>query len=397
MHPHSDELKVKRAKVYISIGENSKALRLLESLTHNKDYEATLLRIEALTRLDRDKEALQIAKNLASTEQDDLDNICLDIAFIYISQLNFETALFFLKSGDKYFAKNVDLLFELAFCYEQMLYTDKAVETYHRIIDIDPYTSEAWFNIGQIHFNNQKFVEALEAYEFALTINPEDSLTCLQKAHSLFQIEKYSDAVETYQEYVSITEASAATDVFIGECYEKMEMYDAAITCYQQAIEKEPENYDALTGVAICLLEKDDFTNSLKYTQRAITINEEAPDAWVYLAEGLVGIDDMDNALIAYLKSISLEPNQPDTLMAIANICMDKYEFKTALEYYLTAYDLDKNLEFVELFIAIAFYKTNNITSAKLYLKKAIALKLDASKMFFEICPDANQNELIDF
>jgi len=129
------------------------------------------------------------------------------------------------------------------------------------------------------------------------------------------------------------------------------------------------------------------FTESLKYIHKALELQEDAPDAWVYLAEGLIGLDDPEKALVAYLKSITLDPDQPDTLMAIANICMDNGEYETALQYYLAAYDLDDTLEYVDLFIAVAFYKINNITAAKLYLKKAVAQNLDATKLFLKYVP----------
>jgi len=395
LHPNSDELRVKRAKIYIAAGETAKALRLLDSLTQTLEYEALLLKIEALTKIGKNKEAIVIANQLIEEETEDVDNICLDIAFIFIAQLSFDYAVKFLKIGDEFNDTNVDLLFELAFCQEQLVETESALKTYQRIINIDPYTSEAWFNMGQIFFTLQQFNEALNAYDFALTINENDSLTCLQKAHCLFQLERYQEAIEEYKTYAAMSSDVLPTNVFIGECFEKLEMYDAAILYYTTTLEKEPDNYDALTGVGICMLEKEEYSESLKYIQKAIVVNESAADAWVYLAEGLVGVDDMQNALLAYLKSITLEPNQPDTLMAIANICMDNGDYETALEYYLTAYDQDKDLEYIDLFISVAFYKTNNLTSARLYLKKALTLNLDAFKLFQEICPSATESELI--
>jgi tetratricopeptide (TPR) repeat protein len=172
-----------------------------------------------------------------------------------------------------------------------------------------------------------------------------------------------------------------------------MEKYDEAIEFYQKSLTLETENFDALTGIAICYLEKEEFAESLLFIRKAIEIQENAHDAWVYLAEALIGLDDIEDALVAYLKSISIEPNQPDTLMAIANICMDTSQYATALQYYLAAYELDSTLEYIELFIAVAFYKTNNISASKLYLNKAKVLNLDATKLFLEICPDADQTE----
>ncbi|MBN2766901.1 MAG: tetratricopeptide repeat protein [Paludibacteraceae bacterium] len=396
LHPGSNELKTKRAKIYLASDETHKAMHILDSLGNTGEYEVYLLRIEALLKLLRNKEARQVAEQLMNAENDDLDNIALDIAFIFIAQFNFEDALFFLKKGDAFFNKNIDLLFELAFCYEQSSENEKAIETYNRIVDIDSYSSEAWFNMGQVYFALQDFKNAIDAYDFALAINGNDPLTTLQKAHAHFQNNEFNDAIDAYNEYAVFAIDKWQVHLFIGECYERLEIFDQAIMHYNASLTELPDNYEALTGLAVCYLEKEDFETSLRYVNEAIKIDAKQADAWVYMAEGLVGLNDIDNALLAYLEAIILDPNQPDTFMAIANICMDKMEYETALKYYLSAYDLDPALEHIDLFLAVAFCKTENYSKAKLHLRKAIEQDLDAGSLFLELCPEALTKGYLD-
>jgi len=389
LHPASASLKTKRAKLYLVAGDVQKAFRILESIADSGDYEVTLLRIETLLRLGRIKEAGMFTYEIFERETEDIDNICLDLSFIYIAQLDFETALRLLKKAEIFNPKNTDVLFELAFCYEQLTLTNKAIETYNRILNADSYMSEAWFNLGQIYFGLQDFNNAVNAYDYAVAINESDSLSWLQKGHSHFQLSEFEKAIAAYIEYEKITLEPEQAHLFIGECYEKLEKFDMALEYYNKAKEKLTDNYDVLTGIGICLLELERFTESLTYIRQAISVQEDAPDAWIYLAEAFIGMDDTQNALLAYLKSIGLDPNQPDALMAIANICMDNGEYKTALQYYLTAFELDNTLEYIEIFIAVAYFKNNNYEMSKIFLKKASYSNLDALKLFFEICPEA--------
>ena len=396
LHPGNNSLQIKRAKIYLIADEVQKATRLLESVNDAGNYELILLKVEAFLKSGRNNEALSLSRNLFENEVDDIDNIALDLAYIFITQLNFEIALNFLKKGDAFNNKNIDLLFELAFCYEQMIEFTKAIETYNRIINIDAYASEAWFNLGQIYFSMQDFQNAIDAYDFVLTINPDDVLTSLQKAHAHFQLSQYDEALEAYNEYDKVAFDPFQSNLFIGECYEKMERFDDAILYYEKSLKLKPDNYDALTGIGICLLEKEMYVESLNYIRQALLLQADAPDAWVYLAEGLTGLDDLENALSAYLKSISLEPDQPDTLMAIANIYMDRNEHKTALEYYSSAYSLDNTLEYIDFLMAVAFYKLGDLASVKVHINKAFALSNDAKSLFLEVCPDADMSALID-
>lgn len=395
LHPRSNELKIKRAKIYLVAGDSKKAFRILDSLSDSGNDELLFLKVEALLKIDHSREALQLAYQILDEEDEDVDNFALDLAYIFISQLDFENAIEFLKQGDDFCSDNIDLLYELAFCYEHTNQYALAMETYDRIIKIDSFSAEAWFNLGQIHFMYLDFQNAIEAYDFALAINQDDMLTCLQKAHAHFQLGDFEEAIESYNDYAKFGIDGWQTSLFIGECYEKLERFDEAIVYYQNSLLEKTDNFEALTGIGICLLEKEQYEDSLVYIYKALELNDKAADAWVYLAEALSGLDDLENALIAYLKSIEIDPDQPDTLMAIANICMDNNEFETALNYYLIAYEQDNALEFVELFIAIAFYKTLNFSASKLYLSKALAKSTDAMKLFKEVCPDAEVDDLI--
>jgi len=397
LHPNNNALKTKRAKIYLATGDDKKAFRLLDSLTETTDYEVILLKIEVLTKLGRMKEARELSDSLVANETDDLDNVCLDIAYIYLSQTEYSLALNLLEKGDLFNPNNIELLYELAFCYEQNENFENAIAVNVRIIDIDPFAGEAWFNLGQLYFATQDFTKALDAYEYALAIDEKDSLTCIQKAHVQFQLDMFEEALETYQEYRKMSSYGQwQTDIFIAECYEKMEKYEESISYYKQSLEAHPENYDALTGIAICLLEQENYTESMPYINRALEISPEAADAWVYLAEANIGIDDVDNGLLAYLKSIAIDTDQPDTLMAIANIYLEKTEFELAIKFYLAAKGLDENMEFINLFIAVSYYKVGNMPKAIAYLRVAILENETAAALFLELCPEATNANLLE-
>ena len=152
LHPNSNVLKAKRAKTYLATGDETKALRILDSLTETSDYEVLLLKVEVLVKMERLQDAKLLIEEIIAQENYDIDNVCLDIAFVFLSRAEYSEALSILEKGDAVNPKNIDLLFELAFCYEQNSDYEKAIVTYNRIIDIDSYTDEAWFNLGQIYF-----------------------------------------------------------------------------------------------------------------------------------------------------------------------------------------------------------------------------------------------------
>ena len=390
LHPNNGALKTKRAKIYLITGDDKKAYRVLDSLAESTDYEVLLLKIEVLLKLERNSEARAHTDSLIRDEAEELDNVCLDVAYIYLAQSQYKTALELLEMGNQFNPRNPELLYELAFCYEQSDQFEKAIATNQQIIDIDPFANEAWFNLGQLYFALTNFQKALEAYDYALAIDENDSLTCIQKAHVHFQLNQFQEAIETYEEYKKMsTYAVWQTDIFIAECYEKMEKFTEAISYYKSSLEEHADNYDALTGIAICLLELEKFSESKPYVEEALIINPDAADAWVYMAEVHIGLDDADSALLAYIKSISLDPEQPDTLMAIANICLEKAEFELAIKYYYLAQEQDQQLELVNLFLAVCFFKIGDFILTLEFLEKSKLYDNDSVALFLELCPEA--------
>lgn len=392
LHPGSQQLQIKRAKVYLAAGDAAKALKAIDRLGESEDYDSYLIRIEALSRLDRIKEARLLCDGIIAGEKDEIDLICMDFSMIFMAVFELEAALHYLQTGLKHNPENTDIMFDIAFCFEGLFKTPKAIETYNQILKINPYSAEAWFNLGQIYFNLQEFDKSLTAFDYAHAINPKDSLTCLQKAHSHFQLQDFDEAIHYYQEYSKTTEDKWQCWLYLAECYERLEKFNEAMEYYHKSLDENKDNFDALTGITVCLLEMEKYAESIEYAQKAIEINDGAADAWVYLAEGFTGTDNTDAAFLAYLKSVSIDRNQPDTLMAIGNIAMEKGEFDMAIRYYKEAVelDMDAELENVDLFMAVAYYKTGQMDEAIIALEKAVAKNLDAKNLFLELCPEIN-------
>lgn len=387
LHPNSSALMIKRAKIYLATGDINKAYNILESHSEQSDYDVILLKIDALIRLQRDNEAFLLCDDLINSSNSDIDDVCLDIAYIFLFQSDFISAKKYLLKGEEYNPLNDELLFELAFSFERTEEVEKAIATYNKLIKLDPFTSEAWFNLGQIYYSQNNYQLALEAFEYASAIRPEDSLTCLQKGHTHYQLQQYNEALSEYFAFNEMT-SSQHTLYFIGECYEQMENYPEALRYYLDALKDDPDSFDTLTGIAICLMELDLYAESLPFLNRAAELQEEEPEVWIYIGEVLTELDDIDGALDSYLKAIKLNYNQPDILMAIANIYMDKKQFLDAVVYYKNAlkYDVHKELENIHLLLSVAYHFTGDIELSYKHLQIAAENNLDAYKLFEELC-----------
>jgi len=393
LHPNSSILMLKRATLYLEIGEAKRALQLIDRLPERNDTDANLVRAEIFMQLDRRDEALKLLHRVMDEEQIEKSALSLDISGILVEESMHNEAVEFLLEALELDVKNIDLLFELAYSYEQIGNTDKSIQTYQRILDIDPYSSETWFNLGQACFNVNRYAEAIEAYNFALVINPNDILAQLQKAHSLFQSGQYLQAAYAYKEYGINTEVTSAVMIYEGESYEKATLYDEAMECYRLALELDPKSVDACTGLGICLMEKEDFNASLVWFEKALRIDQTISETWVYVAEVFVNLNMPEEAMMSYRRSLDLEPDQADVLGSLGNLCFDAGEYEKALTFYQEAELLDRELTGINLFYALVYAKTGAREMAEDYLAKAVLLDENAQKVYDEIINDTDEDE----
>jgi tetratricopeptide (TPR) repeat protein len=393
LHPNSSILWLRRATLYLEIDDTKRALQILDRIPEREDTEAILIRSEIYIRQGKQEEALQLLHRIMDEETSDRSNLALDISGILIQDSQHKEAIGFLLQALSYDEKNIELLFELAYGYEQLDDTNAAIAIYHRILDIDPYCSEIWFNLGQASFNEFRYHDAIDAYDFVLAINSKDHFALLQKAHALFQSSQYVAAAETYREYAEATQDTAVSQVYEGESWEKAGLFDQAIICYQKAYEMDHRNVDALTGMGICLMEKEQFKDSLLWFERALRVDQKISETWVYMAEVFVNMEMADEAIFCYVRSLDIDPEQADVLAALGNLQFDAGNYSKSFEYYQQAEELDPLLPGLSLYYALLYGKIGDIEHSRQCLSEALKDNPDAQEVYDEFFNESEDLE----
>jgi tetratricopeptide (TPR) repeat protein len=390
LHPMSSELQIKRARVYFALNELQKAMNIVRRLDaiEKNDLEILILKAALHIAMEQTKEATDIYNLLIGEYAEDAEDICMDAAYAFMFRSKFVEALSFLQKALAINSKSIDVLSEMAFCYEQLLENDHSAEIYNRILDINPYSAEAWFNLGQIHFGNEKYEEAIDCYDFATAIDEKDYFVWELKGHAYFQQDKMDEAIEAYSKYEELTSGSAAGKIYLGECYERLENYNVACMYFVEAMLEDDENVDAWTGIGVCQLELENFEAAIFHLEKAIELDATQSEPWVYLAEAHIGLEKEDEALFAYEHSIALDPNQPDTLVAIGGLYFDRGDFQQALASYLEARELAPDTEDLSLFLSITYFKLQQYNLSFRFLADLRGNE-EALEYFLEMCPEA--------
>jgi len=391
LHPNSKELKVKRARTCFEKGDVRNALKILDNLNNDSDYETQILRIELLEKMGRCKEAQMLANKLYEDEiaddPDDNDVICIDLANVFIAQKNYDMAMKWLIKGEQVSPQNIDIQMGIAMIYEQRQEYQKAEDIYHQILDTDVFSAEVWFNLGHNYYSQGDYHKALDAFNYAAALDDKDTLTMLLRAHVLYQLCRFEDAIELYKTYGESTGDIWQSNILVAESYEQMQKYDLAIEYFKKSLEEYPKNYNALIGIGSCLLSQEKYEESAVFIKRALQVQDNEPDGWSYLAEAFVGMGNTLYALLAYVKSLTLNTEQPEVLFASANILFGEGYMQDALDIYLDLRKDNHQFELIEVYIAACYFSLGDTENGIAYLNESMKIDYRTKDFFLKIAP----------
>jgi len=108
--------------------------------------------------------------------------------------------------------------------------------------------------------------------------------------------------------------------------------------------------------------------------ERATRQFPDDPDALVYLAELYRNSGQPDRALPLYRRALSLDAAQLTAAVGLGGILMERGQFDEAIRLWRGGLERNSGLELVRCNLALAQWKTGDISGARATLEKALSL-----------------------
>lgn len=118
---------------------------------------------------------------------------------------------------------------------------DKAIASWEKALNINPYLSEAWHNRGSALGRLGKYQAAVESFQKALEIDPNNYQAWNDRAHALYQLQKWSAAADSWSNAIKITPANHLFWYNRGCALEQLESWAESISSYEKSLEIKPD------------------------------------------------------------------------------------------------------------------------------------------------------------
>ncbi len=137
---------------------------------------------------------------------------------------------------------DINALFDLAYVRTISGSLDLAVNTYKKVIELEPNNSKAYVNLGNLMGRTGESEEAISYFTKAISINPNDAIAYFNRATEKLMLNDKKGAVEDLSFSVSIDSNNISTHFLIAETYREIKDFNKAIKHIDRIISLDPQN-----------------------------------------------------------------------------------------------------------------------------------------------------------
>jgi tetratricopeptide (TPR) repeat protein len=333
-YPSSSDLHTAKAQLYAELLEETLSLKHIDKALIFSPFDTYILtvKVEILTQFERFEEAKAVIKILEeqTLPQESIDNIYLLKAKLY--DIMEEVDLSFDVLADAVIAnpRNNRALERMSLMADYSERYEESKAVHETVLNHDPYSSLAWFNLGQAQQALHEYADAAESFEFAFITNPQyqtaylacaktciksgwyhKALNCLQEANHRFGescelliqtgychelLSNYMIAESFYRKALRLSPNSASATFRMGQCLKKNLQTPAAIPFFKRSLELSPSNDEYAAALADAYYSVDDVAAANKYFALATEIAPEIQKYWVDYVSFLIVLGSFDCA-----------------------------------------------------------------------------------------------------
>ena len=373
MYPFTIDLLLNKAQIQISAQMEELAMGTLdkaEALAPD-EFDIHILRVEALISLELYEDAHSLLNHLKHTPNTaDLSKVFFSEGLLYESLEQYDQMFYSLRAAVQEDPNNVEALERMWICVELSKMYRESIILHEEILDQDPYSYQAWYNLGHAYAYFGRYEAAIEAYEFAFVINEKFEFAYRDCAEICYELRKYRQALKCYSEVLNHFEADQDLFLRIGQCYQHLGNLAFAKSFFEKAARLDSMNDEVFFHLGECYALEYDFKIAIQFYQKAIRIEDRREEYYAAMADAHWQLNQPELAEPLFQKATEVAPETTEYWIQHASFLMRTEQYDAAIDVLLEAEDYAVGTELLYCRIACLF--------AKGYRQEALYLLGDA-------------------
>jgi len=209
-----------------------------------------------------------------------------------------------------------------------------ALESYEKVILLNPDYAEAHCNRGIILYNFQQYQAALESYDKAILLKPDYVEALNNRGNTLHALQQFQAALESYDKAILLKPEFAEAHNNRGNALHALQHYQAALESYEKAIFLNPEFAEAHNNRGNVLHSLRRYQGALQGYEKAILLRPEFVEAHNNRGNTLQALGQYRAAVESYDRAILLRPEIAEAHINRGNALQALEQYQAAVESY---------------------------------------------------------------
>ncbi len=145
--------------------------------------------------------------------------------------------------------------------YDEAGQNDKAIGAARKVIELNPDSEMAVYNLAIMFQKLERYEEAIEAFRQALAIKPDYDVAYYNIGSCYLNLKMYKESIEAFRNYVALVPDNADAWLQIGVCYMQIKDFESALDPLKKCVDLRPDYGVALFNLAVVYLNlKDNYS-----------------------------------------------------------------------------------------------------------------------------------------
>jgi len=295
------------------------------------------------------------------------------IAENHISLGHYESALILLKKAIIRDPDNVETLDLMADCYFRMRNDEDAINTYKKILKINPYHEDARKYLIFLYKKTNDELGLAEQYEQLNEYYGHDPKNLSEMAEIYLKYKEFDKALDAYNRIIKQDSLDVQANYNIGNVYKLQGKIEEARTAYLRALELKSDYYLAIQDLALLYGSEQkwqDVIDVIEGGRYQVDSLKLLPQMLV--AEAYYNLKNYDKAREKILPILENKEAPKEFYELIARVEFETKNYEEARNYLNYLLSKDEKNKMAWLFLGVTFLETDKPDSAAIIYEKAL-------------------------
>ncbi|MEW6367094.1 MAG: sulfatase-like hydrolase/transferase [Acidobacteriota bacterium] len=259
---------------------------------------------------------------------------------------------------------------------------DEAVKIIQGIIATDPEITDAYFSIGNIYFQQQKYTEAIEYFKQVLGRKPDDTFAAINVALAYEGMRQFAEAEAFVLDYLSKGFREPQLYFMLGNMSFVQKKYDKAISYFETCLSLNTESASSHNVLGAIYIVKDDLPRAREHLDKAMQLNPSLSNLHYNWAQMHEKEGKLREAEAEYLKELECSPKHFKATYNLSRLYRETGDEAKEYRYLEKCLDSDPEFPLTYFYLArIHLHRGERYQEAIELVKKGIDLKPDRSEL----------------